>query len=215
MKTAHYFVTNLQEFSEDTGAVEKLKKYLQDIEGIFPTIEDVFGQAWSGNRINIKLDDSMRGAVYDPTVNPHTVKMKIYNKNIQKEYPENLWGCLFHETHHAFMNPVIYNKTAKKYLNGGFERAPFNRAFMAMTYLRLSEKRNISEQLCKDFLDELEREMKNDGGKELFRDYVDMFSKNTDNFSKFVSYLKSSDRAFTDVNNFLRDLDKARKFLMQ
>ncbi len=215
MKTRHYFVTNLQKFSEETEAVERLKKYLKDIEAIFPTIEDVFGQEWNANQINIKLDDSTGGAEYDPRINPHIVRMGIYNENIQKEYPENLWGCLFHETHHAFMNPVIYSKVAKKYLNGGFEREPFNRAFMAITYLRLSEKRKISEQLYKDFLDELEKEMKNDGGKELFRDYVDMFSKNTDNFSKFVSYLKSSDRAFADVSNFLRDLDKARKFLMQ
>ena len=159
----------------------------------------------------------MRGAVYDPTVNPHIVKMRIYNVNIQKEYPENLWGCLFHETHHAFMNPVIYNNIAKKYLNGGYECEPFNRAFMAMTYLRLSEKHVISEQLYKHFLDELEREMKNDGGKNLFKDYISMFSKNTKNFSKFISYLnlKSSDTAFTDRSNFLQDLDKAKNFLMQ
>ena len=214
METMHYFITNLQIFSGNTNAVEKLKKYLKDIEVVFPTIEDVFGQAWDDNQINIELDDSKGGAIYDPTVNPHIVKMGIYNGNIQKEYPENLWGCLFHETHHAFMHPVIYHMGAKKDFNGGYEREPFNRAFMAMTYLRLNEKHVIGEQLYEHFLDKLEREMKNDGGKNLFKDYVSLFSKDTNNFSKFISYLKSSDTAFTVRSNFSQDLDKANKFLM-
>jgi len=214
METKHYFIKNLQKFSEDTKAVEKLKKYLQDIEAVFPTVEDVYGQTWNDNRINIELDDSRSGAKYDSRVNPHIVKMGIYNRNIKKGYPENLWGCLFHETHHAFLHPVIYHMVAKKDLNGGYKREPFNRAFMAITYLRLSEKHEITEQLYKNFLDKLEREMKNDGGKKLFKDYVSLFSKNTNNFSKFISYLKSSDAAFTDRNNFSQDLDKVKKYLM-
>jgi len=85
---------------------------------------------------------------------------------------------------------------------------------MAMTYLRLSEKCEISEQLCKHFLDELERGMENNGGKNLFKDYVGLFSKNANNFSRFISYLRSSDTAFTDRSNFSQDLDKAKIFLM-
>jgi len=212
----HYFITNLQKFSEDTKAVEKLKKYLQDIEGVFPTIEDVYGQAWDGGQINIELDGSPGGSTYRYRSNTHVVKMGIYNRSIQnKKFPENLWGCLLHETLHAFMNPIIKNKVANKDFNGGYRKEPFIRSFLAMVYLRLCEKKVISQQLNKGFSDKLEEEMENDGGKSLFKDYVSMFSTNTNNFSKFISYLKSSDTAFTDRSNFSQDLDKAKKFLMQ
>ena len=213
METKHYFIKNLQEFSWDTKAVEKLKKYLQDIEAIFPTIEDVYGQAWNNNKIYIELNNSTGAAKYISDVSPHFVEMGIYNRNIKKEYPKNLWGCLFHETHHAFMHPVIYHMGANKDFNGGYTKEPFNRAFMAMTYLRLSEKGKITKQLCDKFFDTLVSGIKSDGGKNLFKDYVSLFSKSTSNFSKFISYLKSSNAAFTDRNNFSQDLDKVKKFL--
>ncbi|MBA3046826.1 hypothetical protein KKC83_01175 [Patescibacteria group bacterium] len=151
METTHYLITNLQKFSEDTEAVEKLKKYLDDIEVVFPTIEEVFGQAWNDDQIKIELNNSTGGAAYDSTCNPHIVKMGIYNRNIQKKYPENLWGCLFHETHHAFFNPIINNKIDKKIFNGGCEGEPFNYAFMATTYLKLKEKNKIDTQLYNFF----------------------------------------------------------------
>jgi hypothetical protein len=210
METIHYSITNLQMFSGDVKAVERLKKYLEDIEVIFPVIEDVFGHKWSDGKINIELNDSTGGAKY---VKPHIVEMGINNRNIQKEYPENLWGCLFHETHHAFMNSVIYNKIAKKYLNGGCEGEPFNSAFMAMTYLRLSDKGKITEQLYKKFLDKLERGITDEGGRILFKDYFDMFSANTNNFSKFISYLKLSNTAFTVEKSFMHDFEEAKNFL--
>jgi len=212
MITTHYFIKNLQNFSEDKEAVEKLKKYLDDIEVVFPSIEEVFGQAWNDNQINIELNHSTSGATYERIGNSHVVKMGIYNRNIQKKYPENLWGCLFHETHHAFFNPIINNKIDKKIFNGGCEGEPFNYAFMATTYLKLKEKNKIDTQLYKKFLDKLERELPNDA-TDLFEEYVDMFSKNTDNFSKFIIYLKSSDTIFTNGSNFRQDLNKAKEFL--
>ncbi|MFC1613506.1 hypothetical protein ACFL23_04200 [Patescibacteria group bacterium] len=47
METEHYLVKNLEDFSENIDAVEKFKKYLTDIEKIFPYIEEVFGQRWN------------------------------------------------------------------------------------------------------------------------------------------------------------------------
>ena len=153
MKTKHYIITNIEKFSDDIKAVGKLKNYLDNIESVFSIIEEVFGQAWNDNRINIELDKRTGGAEYDPRVNPHIVKMGIFNGNIQKkEYPENLWGCLFHETHHAFFNQVINNKPDKKIFNGGCEGEPFNYAFMAATYLKLREKGRIDAQLYEVFL---------------------------------------------------------------
>lgn len=213
MKTKHYFITNLQQFAKDTKAVEKLKKYLDDIEGIFPTIEEVFGQVWNDDQIKIELNDSTGGATYDPTCNPHIVKMGIYNRNIQKKYPENLWGCLFHETHHAFFNPIINNKEDPKIFNGGCEGEPFNYAFMATTYLKLKEKNKIDTQLYKNFLDNLERKLPN-GAKDLFKEYVNMFSTNIENFSKFINYLKSDSTLFINKDNFAVDINKVKEFLL-
>lgn len=214
MKTTHYFITNLQMFSECKEAVEKLKRYLDDIEVVFPFIEEVFGQAWNDSKINIELDNSTGGSNYGRKGNTHIVRMGINNKNIQKEYPENLWGCLFHETHHAFMSPIIDNKIdQKKDFNGGHEGEPFNRSFMTMTYLRLRDKCKISEQVCKSFLNDLDEGATKRGAESLYREYFRMFSKNTDNFSKFISYLKSSDTVFTDRSNFRQDLKNVENFL--
>jgi len=237
METMHYFITNLQKFSEDTKAVEKLKKYLQDIEDIFPVIEEVFGQKWNDNQINIELlDDSLNDlrSRYSYERNTHVVRTRMYNSSIQnKKYPENLWGCLFHETHHAFLNPIIRNKRDGKIFNGGHKAEVFNYAFMATTYLKLEKKTKIETQTYEDFLSELTRELDSCNRKfrasekyeyerelpnntmDIFREYIDLFSMNIENFSKFIYYLKSSDTAFTDRSNFSQDLDKAKKFLMQ
>jgi len=57
MKTEHYIVGNIAEFSEQTKAVKKLEEYLNYIEGIFPVIEEIFGEVWNDDQINIALDD--------------------------------------------------------------------------------------------------------------------------------------------------------------
>jgi hypothetical protein len=40
-----------------------------------------------------------------------------------------------------------------------------------------------------------------------------MIFKKTDNFSKFISVVKTSDLLFVDRNNFRKDLDEIKKFL--
>jgi len=236
MKTVHYFITNIQKFSKDTIAVEKLNKYLQDIESIFPTIEDVIGQVWNEGRIYIELEDSSHGANHRYLNGSHVVKMGIYNKNIQKVYPENLWGCLFHETHHAFFNPIIRNKMDGKIFNGGHKVEVFNYAFMATTYLKLKKEGRIDAQIYKLFLSDLQgelgawnREYRNDPIKykceyeddieddamSIFQKYIDFFSTDIKNLSKFILYLKRPDSVFINGNNFQQNLDKAKKILMQ
>ena len=141
MKTKHYIVENISEFSEHAEAVKKLEEYLDYVEVVFPTIEEVFGQTWNEGQINIKLDDSTGGANHRYSNGSHIVEMGFYNRNIQKKvYPDNLWGCLFHETHHAFLDPIIRRKANRKIFNGGHKAEVFNYAFMATTYLRLKEK---------------------------------------------------------------------------
>ena len=143
MQTKHYIVENISEFSEQTEAVKKLEECLNCIEEVaFPVIEEVFGESWNDGQINIKLDDSTGGGGYCYD-NSHVVKIGINNRNIQRKYPENLWGCLFHETHHAFLNPIIRNKRDGKIFNGGHKAEVFNYAFMATTYLKLKEKNKI------------------------------------------------------------------------
>lgn len=211
METRHYIVENMAKFSEQTEAVKKLQTYLDYIEEIFSVIEEVFGQVWNDGQIKITLNNSTGGAEYCRSGDSHVVKIGINNRNIQKNYPENLWGCLFHETHHAFFNPIIRNKKDKKIFNGGCKGEPFNHAFMAITYLKLKEKGIIDTKLYEHFLDKLHRELP-DGARDLFKEYVNLFSIN-ENFAKFISYVKSSNSVFTDVSNFRQDLDKAKELL--
>jgi len=236
MKTKHYFIENLAEFSEHTEALKKLEAYLNYIEGIFPVIEEVFGQVWNEEQIHIKLDDSPGGANHRYFNGSHIVEMGVYNENIQKKYPENLWGCLFHETHHAFFNPIIRNKSNRKIFNGGHKTEVFNYAFMATTYLKLKEKNKIDAQIYEIFLGKLENELEEwnreyrnyptrhrceyendlkDNAMSIFQEYVDLFSADIENFSKFISYLKSLNSVFTDVSNFWQDLDEAKETLIK
>jgi len=216
MKTKHYFVKNLQQFVKDTEAVKKLKKYLDDIEGIFPTIEEVFGQTWDENQINIELNNLTGSPKYIYKNDTHIVKMGIYNRNIQKKYPENLWGCLFHETHHAFMRPIVYNKGNKRDFNGGFKKGePFTRSFQQTVYFKLKDKGVINEKICNDFLNMHRKEIDSDA-KDLFEEYVNMFSNDIDNFSKFINYLKlePNKNLFTNKDNFIVDINKVKIFLL-
>jgi len=238
MQTKHYIVENIAEFSEQTEAVKKLEEYINCIEEVaFPAIEEVFGQVWNEGQINIKLDNSEGGARYYPPGNSHFIKMGINNRNIQREYPENLWGCLFHETHHAFLNQIIRSKRDGKIFNGGHQAELFNSAFMATTYLKLKGEGRIDERLYKRFLRKLERELDKCNKKyraldeyeherkckcemalpnntmDIFREYISLFSMNVENFAKFISYVKSSNSAFTNVSNFRQDLDEVKEFV--
>jgi len=213
METKHYIVKNIAEFSNQTEAMEKLEEYLDCIEEFaFPAIEEVFGQTWNDSQINIKLNNSTGGGRYHHDGISHIVEMGINNRNIQKKYPENLWGCLFHETHHAFLRMITDNKRDGKILNGGRKDEVFNYAFMATTYLRLKEKNIIEQPLYEYFLGKLEMELLS-AIRKLFNEYVNMFSINIENFAKFVSYVKSSNSIFTDISNFRQDLDEVKKIV--
>jgi hypothetical protein len=214
METNHYLITNISQFSGDKESINKLRQYLDDIETVFMTIEEVFGERWEDSKINIELKNKGGGALYRCRGNYHLVEIGIQNEAIQKKtFPENLWGCLFHETHHAFMNPIVYHQSANKDFNGGYTKEPFIRAFQAMVYKRLYEKNMINEKICEQFLNTLEEGARD--GKSLFKEYCDIFSKNSSNFSNFISYVKSSDILFTKSSNFRDDLDAVKNYLLK
>ena len=213
MQTKHYIIENIAEFSDQVEAVKRLKEYLNCIEEkAFPAIEEVFGSTWDDNQIHIKLDDSTGGGGYYHNGSFHIVKIGINNKNTQKKYPENLWGCLFHETLHAFMNPIVKNDNKNRDLNDGKEGEPFTRSFQQTVYFKLKDKEIINEKLCEYFFNMHIKEINNDA-KNLFENYVKIFSKNN-NFSKFINYLKSNKILFTNKDNFSIDLNKAKEFLL-
>jgi len=150
METKHYIVDNMSEFSDQIEAVKKLQTYLDYIEGIFPVIEEVLGQEWEGEKIHIILKDSTG---YDRPGGKHTISIKIHDGAIQKKnYPENLWGCLLHETLHAFMNPLIHGKIGgPNFLDGDCDNEPFVRCFQALVYLALKAKGELSNAVSDDF----------------------------------------------------------------
>jgi|GEM_PF-2179663 len=229
METKHYIVQNIADFLENTEAVKGLKGYIDCIEDVvFTAIEKVFGQSWDDGKININLNDSTGRGGYDYRDNSHIIGIGIHNRNIQREYPKNLWGCLFHETHHAFLNQIIRNKRDGKIFNGGHKAEVFNYAFMATTYLKLKEQGKIDAKFCEYFLSKLEGELdkcnqeNRASGKyeyerkllnntmDIYREYLNIFSANAENFAKFISYVNSSDLVFTNISNFRQDLDKAK-----
>lgn len=214
METNHYLITNISQFLGDIESINKLRQYLYDIEDVFMIIEEVFGEKWEDGKINIELGNRGGGASYRCRGNHHLVKIGIQNEAIQKKtFPENLWGCLFHETHHAFMNPIIYNNIANKDFNGGYNKELFIRSFQAMVYNRLYEKNMINEKIRVQFLNTLEKGAKD--GMILFNEYCDIFSKNSSNFSNFISYVKSSDILFSKGSNFRNDLDAVKDYLLK
>lgn len=212
MKTEHYIIGNIAEFSEHTEAIEKLELYLNDIEEIFPVIEEVFGQKWGGNYIHIILKDSTS---YDRINGIHTISIKIWNKIIQsKTYPENLWGCLLHETLHAFMNPIIHGKIdGSNFLNGDCDNEPFVRSFQTLVYLKLKEKGELSDALCNEFLASLERGIKQGEARKLYNYYKKIFLKNPFNFHKFLKRLELSNTSLFKKDSFGQDLEKAEEAL--
>jgi len=215
MQTKHYIVENIAEFSEHTEAVKNLQTYLDYIEGIFPVIEEVFGQKWKGNHIHIILNNSKKGAGYRCPNGIHTAYFRIRNEAIQtKNYPENLWGCLLHETSHAFIHPIIHGKIGgQNSLNGDCSDEPFLRSFLALVYLKLKEKGKISEDLCEEFLAHLEKEIKENEDRRLYNCYKTMFLENPLNFHKFLERLKLSDKPLIRKDSFQQDLAEAKKIL--
>lgn len=215
MKTKHYLVENLEE--KEPEDVDKFKKYLEDIENIFPIIEEVFDQKWRDKCIHIELSNS---AGYKCFNNIHIARIDFQDDIIQeKNYPENLWGCLLHETLHAFINPIIHRKNddaeydndLDEYYWDKYQEEPFIYAFQAMVYLRLKEKNKINEDLYRIFLGRLEGGLEN--SRKLYDRYVKMFSKNPLNFSKFIKRLDSSNISLFRKDTFWQDLDKAEEAL--
>lgn len=117
------------------------------------------------------------------------------------------------QTHHAFMNPIIYHNIASKDFNGGYNTEPFIRAFQAVVYNRLYEKNIIDKKTREKFLNTLEKGAKD--GMILFKEYCDIFFKNSSNFSNFISYVKSSDILFSKRSNFRNDLDVVKNYLLK
>lgn len=210
MTTKHYKIINSNNYPQQETKIENLKKYFADIEKVFPYIEGVFGSDWNDGLIEVELSDRTN---YSRPNSVHLIKIKLHDGIIQrKKYPENLWGCLLHETLHAFVNPIIYRSTGKYDLNCGYCKEPFIKSFQSMVYFRLKEKGEINKELYKKFLHDLGHNLCSDSSK-VYEYYRKIFLKSSDNFSKFIKKLNSSNVILIRNNTFWQNLEVIEKSL--
>lgn len=218
MQTNHYIVKNLDEFSKDISKVDNLRKYISNVESIFPYIEEVFGEEWKDGYIYVILGDYKDKGSYGRPSGVHEASIGFWDDSIQiKSYPENLWGCLLHETLHAFMNPIIYCKDGStndldEYYWDNNGKEPFIFSFQALVYLWLEKKRIIDKTLCEKFLSKLDEEIFSvKPAFNLYRRYFNMFKMNDTNFSKFIKCLAESPTPLIQKYTFEEDLNKAEE----
>lgn len=217
LDTKHYKIQNLEKIAELVGCKDRLEKYIGDIEKVFPTIEEIFGKKWNDDYIYIELTDSTDSGGYGRPGGRHVVSIGINDKIIQeKEYPENLWGCLLHETLHAFMNPIIHGSPERpkqggpNKLDGCFDNEPFARAFQGLVYLSLKKKGEITTDLCNEFLTRLENELNQEARIRLYKRYITFFTRNDSFLSRFIRNLDLSSNSIIR-DNFWEDLEKLEK----
>jgi len=210
METKHYKIINIDNFLHRKNETENLEKYLESIEKIFTYIEEVFGKEWDDDLIKVELTDK---TCYARPNGVHLIKIKLHDGIIQrKKYPENLWGCLFHETLHAFMNPVVHKRTGESYnLNGGCAKEPFVKSFQAMVYLKLKEKGELSNKLYNEFYSDLSR--LEDDSKKVFDYYINFFTKKSNYFAQFIEKLNVSKIILITRDNFWQNLDTIKNSL--
>ena len=213
-RTEHYTVPNIAEFKEHADTIHR---YLSDVERGFPVIEEVFGAVWQSGTIVVTLVDAV-GCSYGKSDGCHKVLVGLADDVIQKKgFPENLWGCLFHETLHAFANPVIHKRRGganclDEYYCDNDEGEPFILAFQRLVYLRMKEKAMISFGLLRDFENRLRRALK-PGALRLYERYVKMFSAEADGFQRFVHLLDSCETPMFRKKAFWEDLSRAEEML--
>jgi hypothetical protein len=216
----HYIVSNMDEFSDQPKSLEGLKKYLDDIENIFPFIEEIFDRKWNDSDAKIEIRLKKEGKSnheykpdnkldFDNKNHPHIIRFGINNgniKNTDSECPrKNLWGCLFHETHHAFNQEMV---NGQRTINNG-NKEVFNHVSMAITYLKLREEGVICQCRYDDFFPQLKNKF-NDDAMDLFNEYSKIFDK-VSIFTKFISYLRLSNSVFINSNNFWQDLENFKR----
>lgn len=215
-QTKHYSIKNIGDFSNDIQ--DKIKKYINDIENIFPIIEKVFGQKWTDDYIYICLMECKRSPYYKPIDNErHEIYFSVLNNAVNKKYPENLWGCLLHETLHAFTFLPINNES-KRILNdfdGICDCEPFLRSFQRLVYFELYREKILTEELYHNFIKKLEKEiMSKKESIDLYRRYNILFNNNISNFSKFIKII---DDRLPDIvikkDTIDKDLDNLEKLI--
>lgn len=215
IETKHYRVQDLSGFEEHS---EKLTAYINDVEKAFPVVEQVFGREWPSGQITLILAKS-KGSSYGRKGEEHWVRIGVEDERVQEnDFPENLWGCLLHETLHAFMNPIIHRERGSNELDGEIHdkycKEVLIHSFQRLVYLRLREKDILTQQLLKAFLQKLEDGMVG-GGEELYGCYNKMFSKDLSTFSKFIELLYCSERPLVRKETFWEDLKRVKKLLDQ
>src|SRR3989344_1955770 len=215
MQTQHYYIQNLNDYHQTKL---RLEKYLNDVESVFGYIEKVYGQTWNQGQINIFLEKTVGCSYIGKKNNVHKVKLGFEDDIVQsKEFPENLWGCLLHETLHAFAFSIIYkpndvvNELDEYCFDNGLGE-PFIFSFQSCVYTQLNKKDIINDDLNQIFQQRLKSELKDDG-LSLFEKYLSIFSDNRSSFAKFVSLLESNDKAMITKVNFWEDLKKITELI--
>jgi hypothetical protein len=207
MITKHY---NIQKLSDYPCYEVRFKRYLNDIEEkAYPLIEEVFGGKCEFDHITVVLNDSGDWSYPGNGV----CNIDVTDEVIQaRDLPRNLWGCVLHETLHAFMQPIIHRGGGANCLDKDYcdknEGEPFIFSFQHLVYLKMRDNRMLDDNVYEEFSSQLINKLKGEGAKELYQHYLKFFSSGPNYFARFVQVLNSSEEPLIKKKTFWDDLKR-------
>lgn len=205
MRTMHYLVQNIQQYPQYSFGLEK---YLGDIETVYPIIEEMFGRKCQFCPVIIILNNSGNWSY----LGGGKANIDITDLIIQEAFPRNLWGCLIHESLHAFLETIIYRNGGANELDNDcydkYGKEVFVLIFQTLFYRKLKERSILSNSFLMEFVERIKKEVGYgiDDCRILYDYYLRLFSKDSSYFANFIRLLDSSATPMIRKSSFWKDL---------
>lgn len=213
-QTEHYNVYCIRD-----NSVDKIKKYINDVEKVWPTLIEMFSFLEDNFRKKYPVYfGNMSDTYYISNIN-YNYEFKsgrcdildykfgniACNKNLDqldKTYPKNLWGGVVHETIHGFLQPI------KKYPNSGRHNYLRDEAFEFIVQEELYKKLYLLDKKVNknSFKEKLDKEGEN---KPLYKELNLIWEEKGFNpFLEFFQKLYRSSVTLIRDGYFIDDVEK-------